>query len=185
MEATQITNLVRRMQTGDQDALSELYDGFADRIYTFLRHKVSTDQEAEDLLQDVFVKAWRGSKSLQLTDLNFSAWLYRIATNTANDHYRKVYRRPEVTTLDDAPEIAAPDDTSRAVEQSFISVQVREALDRLPASYKQVLELRFFQEYSIEETAHILGKSSLSTRVLQHRALRKLEQLYHHNEREQ
>jgi RNA polymerase sigma-70 factor (ECF subfamily) len=60
---------------------------------------------------------------------------------------------------------------------------VQAALEKLPPEYKQVLELRFMQELSIVETAKALGKSSVATRVLQHRAMKKLEYIFKNHER--
>lgn len=166
---------VSKAQKGDQQAFSLIYDHFVQQIFKFIRYKVQNRQEAEDLLQDVFVKAYKGLPALPLKDLNFQAWLYRVASNSINDHFRKIYRAPETLELDEKFDLA--DKTSLEHEMENISDMdtVREAFTKLPLLYKQVLELRFLQEFSVEETAKILKKSNLSVRLLQHRAIKKVK----------
>ncbi len=172
--------LVRASQTGDQEAFALLYDEFATKIYKFITFKISDTEQAEDLLQEVFIKAWRGCGSLDLHNLNFSAWLYTIAGNTVNDYFRKVYRRPQTVSLNEEIDIIATDDTSTQADNSINSDIVQKALSNLPTNYKQVLELRFIENFSVEETATILKKSNVTVRVLQYRALKKLEGLFKH-----
>jgi RNA polymerase sigma-70 factor (ECF subfamily) len=180
-QTSEIIQLVKKVQGGDEVAFSSLYDEFADRIYKFVRLKVSDAEQAEDLLQEIFVKAWQGCKKLDLNDLNFSAWLYRVASNTVNDHYRKVYRRPQTVELDPAYNLAGTDDTEKLTEDSFESEAMRKVVGDLPDNYKQIIELRYFQDFTVEETAQVLDKSSVTVRVLQHRAIKKLKQLFKEN----
>lgn len=182
MEKADIEKLVAEVQQGSEQAFASLYDEFADRIYKFISFKTSDPEHAEDLLQEVFVKAWHGCKKLELKDLNFSAWLYTVASNTVNDHFRKVYRRPQTVSLDPIFDTAADNDTSDLVNSSLDAVLLHKALSELPINYKQVLELRFIQELSVEETAKVLKKNSVSVRVLQHRAMKKLERIFKHHE---
>ncbi|QQS23099.1 sigma-70 family RNA polymerase sigma factor [bacterium] len=174
-----IIELVRQTQSGDQAAFSALYDEFAQRIYAFIRIKVSGNvEQAEDILQDVFLKAWKGCKSLDLKDLNFSAWLYKVATNTINDYYRKIYREPKAVSIDEARDIAGEDDPAANASRGLEKYIVRETVDKLPPHFKEVIELRFFQDFSVAETARILGRESITVRVWQHRAVKQLQKLY-------
>lgn len=178
MVDAELKKLIHKAALGDEEAFGHVYDAFADAIYRFIKFKVTEPEQAEDLLQDVFVKAWQGIPKLNLTDLNFSAWLYTVAGNTVNDYFRRMYRRPQTVSLSQDFEITSPHDTSRSTEAAINTNQVHAALEKLPPDYKQVLELRFIQEFSVEETARILHKTNVSTRVLQYRALKKLETIY-------
>lgn len=173
-----INELVRKTQTGDQAAFSALYDEFAQRIYAFIRIKVSATEQAEDILQEVFLKAWKGCKALTLEDLNFSAWLYKVASNTINDYYRKNYREPQTVSIEEAAEVAGQDDPAHNASRGFEKLLVRETVEQLPPHFKEVVELRFFQDFSVAETAKIMGKNSVTVRVWQHRAMKRLEQLF-------
>ncbi len=179
MEKTKILNLIKQVQGGDQSAFAELYDEFAQRLYAFIRIKVESDAEAEDILQEVFLKAWAGSKNLNLQNLNFSAWLYKVAGNTINDYYRRKYRQPSQVPLEEArqfasKEIGPEEKTSHGLERT----SVQRALAKLPQHYKEVIELRFFQDFTVTETANIMGKNSVTIRVWQFRALTRLKDLF-------
>lgn len=181
----EVIELVKKTQTGDQAAFSALYDEFAQRIYAFIRVKVSGTEQAEDILQEVFLKAWKGCKALTLEDLNFSAWLYKVASNTINDYYRKNYREPQTVSIEEAAEVAGQDDPANNAARGFEKLFVRETVDQLPPHFKEVVELRFFQDFSVAETAEIMGKNSVTVRVWQHRAVKQLEQLFKVSQRQE
>ena len=182
MDQDQILALVVKMKTGNQDAFSALYDEFVDRIYKFVRFKIQEQSTVEDILQEVFLKAWQGCKTLDVSDLNFSAWLYRIASNTVNDHYRKVYRRPQTDSLEEAMNLAGTDDSQKLASDGFDAKEIKQAMSKLPESYKQIIELRYFQDFSVEESSKILNKTNITIRVLQHRAIKALEKIFKNNE---
>lgn len=175
MQLMDINNLVSLAKQGDVQAFGQIYDEFVKRMFKFVRLKVQNQQEAEDLVQEVFVKAYKGLPSLKMENLNFSAWLYRVASNTVNDYFRKKYRTPEMTSIDESFDIT---DGYSLEEEAAINSDleiVRAALNNLPPQYKQVLELRFVQDLTLDETAAVLNKSNLSVRLAQFRALKKLK----------
>ena len=178
MDTEKINKLVEQVQSGDQAAFAALYDEFAQRLYAFIRIKVADTEKAEDILQDVFLKAWQGCRNLKIKDLNFSAWLYRVAANTINDFYRKTYREPKTVSIDEAKEIAGIDDPAADASRRLEKRVIEQTLDQLPPHYKEVIELRFLQDFSITDTAQILGRNSVTVRVWQHRAMKQLEQLF-------
>lgn len=178
MDTESIHNLVTKCGLGDEAAFSQLYDEYADRLYKYISFKTSSEIEAENLLQEVFLKVWQGCAKLPLENLNFTSWIYTIAHNTVNDYFRKVYRRPQTVSLDPELNIVSGEDTSKTTTAAYDKANLDQALARLPSEYKQVLELRFLQELSIAETAEVLGKNSVSVRVLQHRAVKQLQKIF-------
>lgn len=178
MELEDLNQLVKRAKAGDKDAFSLIYEEFAEKLWRFILLKVSDKRSAEEILQDVFIKIWQGLPNLKLAKLNFSAWVYKICANTVNDYYRKVYRRPEEVLLNYDILAETHENPVRDYEQLDSKEFVKKALSNLPTSFKQVLELRFLQEFSIKETAKIMSKSSTSVRVLQHRAFKKLSEIF-------
>jgi RNA polymerase sigma-70 factor (ECF subfamily) len=177
MDTEELRDIVERAQKGEKTAFGELYDMHANKIYRFISFKIPTREQAEDILQETFFKAWQALPKLKLEDLNFSAWLYRIARNLVNDFYRVAKRRPTPDNLDDYYDLASSTDTLEEVSTEFDINVMREAVKRLSAHYRQVLELRFIQELSIEETANIMGKTAIAVRITQHRAIKKLNLL--------
>lgn len=178
LDQNHILSLVKQVQAGDQAAFGTLYDEFAQRLYAFIRIKVSTSEEAEDILQEVFLKAWTGCRSLKLSNLNFSAWLYKVTANTINDYYRKKYREPKTVSIEESQEIADENHSADSASNGLAKSVINRTLAQLPAHYKEVIELRYFQEFSVAETAEIMGKNSVTIRVWQHRAIKRLEQLF-------
>jgi RNA polymerase sigma-70 factor, ECF subfamily len=177
-DTDRVLELVKKTQTGDQAAFAQLYDEFASRLFSFIRIKVSETTAAEDILQEVFLKAWRGCRSLDLNNLNFSAWLYQVTRNTINDYFRKKYRQGQIVPLEEAEQLASEDQLSDNESGGLPSRVVAQTLDQLPAHYKEVIELRFFQDFSVIDTARILGKNAITVRVWQHRALKQLQTLF-------
>lgn len=171
---TDINKLVILAKQGDTQAFSQIYDQFIKKIFKFVRLKIQNQQEAEDVVQETFVKAYKGLPRLSMENLNFSAWLYRIASNTVNDYFRKKYRTPEIMSIDEKFDLADSYSLDKEVTQNSDMETVLKGFVMLSPLYKQVLELRFIQDFSLNEVAKILNKSNLSVRLIQFRALKKL-----------
>jgi RNA polymerase sigma-70 factor (ECF subfamily) len=113
-----------------------------------------------------------------LEELNFSAWLFRVASNTINDHFRKIYREPNISELDEkAINVPSSDSPQKNLIRKDDKTQLQSAFSKLPENYREILELRFIQEFNLKETCEILGRNSVSVRVLQYRALSKLKNI--------
>jgi RNA polymerase sigma-70 factor (ECF subfamily) len=170
-----ITQLISKAKQGEAGAFGEIYDNFAQRIFKYVRIKVQNRQEAEDILQEIFIKAYKGLGSLSMENLNFSAWLYKVAGNTINDYFRKIYRRPEILSIDESFDLSDGKSLEKEIVEKSDLDTARKAFKKLPPLYKQVLELRFLQDMSLNEVAKILNKSNLSVRLVQYRALKKVK----------
>ncbi|MBI2941691.1 MAG: sigma-70 family RNA polymerase sigma factor [Chloroflexi bacterium] len=160
--------LVQRARTGDAPAFGKLYDLHLDRVYRYIYLRVSHAAEAEDLTEQVFLKAWESIGRYEDRGLPFAAWLFRLAHNLVVDHYRT--RRPSVD-LNETLDHQSDDDPAAEVETRFEAAEVRAALGALSPEHQQVLILRFIEELSHGEVAAMLAKTEGATRVLQHRAL--------------
>lgn len=171
-----IEPLIREAQKGSQKSFEQLYDLFADRIFRYIQIKINDLTQAEDLLQETFIKCWRCLHQFKVPG-NFQAWLYRIATNNINDYFRKLYRKPPALELNEEIEVQNSEDLNEQLSLKIETEQVKDALKLLPPKYAEVLELRFVQDFTIEETAGILKKTSLAIRVIQHRGLKKIREI--------
>lgn len=177
----EINEAVLKVKEGELEAFGYIYDSFAQRIFKYVRIKIQNRQEAEDILQEVFVKAYQAIPKLSMKDLNFAAWLYRVTSNTINDHFRKRYRSQEVLGLDDNLEIQNKQNTEAEYIVKSDFKTVRDAFAKLSPLYRQVLELRFVQEFSVSEVAVILCKSKAAVRIIQYRALKKTQKILSDN----
>src|SRR5512136_1892925 len=82
------SELVNQAKAGEAEAFGHLYEIYLDRIYRYIYFRVTDEQTAEDLISQVFTKAWENLDRYQPNGRPFIAWLYTIAHNTVIDHYR-------------------------------------------------------------------------------------------------
>ena len=145
--------LVRRVaQSGDEGALSELYDRYAGLIYAAGMRYLGDRSLAEDLVQEVFTAVWRGAAGFDPELASFATWMYRITRNRAMDVIRR--RRARVRTVGGAsqPDIREEDPTGE-LSRSF---DVASALSRLSPAHREVLTLAYY---------HGLSQSEISSRT--------------------
>jgi RNA polymerase sigma-70 factor, ECF subfamily len=165
--------MVRRSQSGDQDAFAHLYDAYIDRIHRYIYFRVTEEEVAEDITSQVFLKAWEKLDSYHPGQSPFIAWLYRIAHNTVIDHYRT---RKTLIALDEARpiEISQEAGIDEQLDFQIEAQQLREALKELTEEQQQVLILKFINGLSTPEIARQLGKQQGAVRATQMRALQGL-----------
>lgn len=162
--------LVERAKS-DPDAFGELYERHFDRIYAFALSRLLTRTEAEDATSEIFFKALRGIPRYRETELPFSAWLFRIATNVVIDRYRR--RRP-TSSLEDAHETLESTDIADAVLTRARMVALWAAVDTLPRQQRIALKLRYSADLSNSAIAGLMGKSTPAIKLLIHRGVRAL-----------
>ncbi|HSM55117.1 MAG TPA: sigma-70 family RNA polymerase sigma factor [Candidatus Sulfomarinibacteraceae bacterium] len=167
-------HLVEQAINGDGAAYGVLYERYLDAIYRFIYFRVGSGPEAEDLTEEVFVKAWEAIPDFTPdTEQSFSTWLYRIAHNLVIDYHRK--RRPQSWTSEQlALEESKNPSVEDAAHQRQDAALVAQAVQRLNEVEQQVIILRFVEGLSHSEIAEIIGKSEGASRIIQHRALSNL-----------
>lgn len=186
MKAEDLSVQIKRAQAGDSEAFAQIYDVYAQKLFRYIRLKVRSRQQAEDLLQEVFVKIWRGLPGYYADKGSFNSWAYRVAANTLNDFFRKTYRAPEALEISEEVEYEASfwqtesRSEGKLLDLEFAVDKLKQTLAVLPDDYRRVLECRFLQDLTVEETAKILNRSSVAVRILQHRALKRLKNLNQH-----
>jgi RNA polymerase sigma-70 factor (ECF subfamily) len=148
---------------------AKMYDTYADDIFRYLLVHVHDKHTAEDLTADTFMKGWKAIDKFDFAQPR--PWLYTIARNVLNDHWRK--KQP---ILVDEPEEQVSDvNVEEIVEKVLVRERVVNAVSSLPEMMRSVVTLRFLLQYSARKTADSLGMTEVNVRVLQHRALKKLK----------
>ena len=145
--------LVIRAKRGDDKAFEEIVREFERPMFYYVRRLVETDEDAWDIVQEIWIKAFRGIGSLRETK-RFHVWLYRIAHCTAMGHHRAAYRNQAV--VDEAFDTEVPIEAD-SVPNPDEAERVHVALDRLDPDFREVLTLRFLEDLSVEETAEVMG----------------------------
>lgn len=169
-------SIVLMAQQGDHRAFTDLYNHYFPQIYAFIMRRCGHQQLTEDITSQVFLKAYKNLADYKPRGYTFGAWLYRIASNTLMDHYRKASTRSEQTT-DVLPERA---DESRLAHEELVSTQNKEELlalvETLPEKDKRIISLKFFAELSVTEIAKVVSLSPNAVSVRIYRALEKLRE---------
>ncbi len=163
-------DLTERVRRRNEDACTELYQRYYQRIHQYLVHRLNGDiHEAEDLAAEVFARAFAKIEDYQVGSAPFASWLFRIAHNQLIDHLRRRQRRPTVAleAFQEVEQIpAAPDP-----DYGLVRGELGRALAHLTKEQRHVLLLRFFQGLSTFETAEAVGKSEDAAKKLQARGL--------------
>ncbi len=182
---------IEALQRGDRDEFARMVDVFSGPLYRLALKMLGSPQDAEDVLQNTFIKALQNLKTFEGRS-SLSTWLYRIAVNEALMLLRK--QKPEVSLTDTLPEDSEDTDYAPVEftdwcclpEEEFLTTESRQALDtsirRLPETLRVVFLLRDIEGLSIQETSEALGltETAVKTRLLRARLrLRELLSVYY------
>ena len=158
--------LVDRAKEGDAAAFGEIFDRFQPEIVRYLAHRTGNIDTAEDLAQQVFLKAWQAIPRFEHRGAPFKSWLYRMAHNQMVDHFRT--SRP--TTALEGVDVPAAATAEGELLTGETNERLRAALDRLSDDHREVLTLRFLMEKSAREIGEIMDRKEVTVRGLQMRA---------------
>lgn len=172
-EDDQIDALLERTRRGDREALGVLYSRFSGDIYRYLCRRAGDAELAADLTAEVFARVIQAIDDNRAWRQSFTGWLYRIARNLLIDHMRAVRRRPQCRL---PANLACWRDTAidEQGDRQLMAREVRAAVDTLKPEYAAVLHLRFAEDLSQMEIGRRLGKTEVTVKVTQHRALKAL-----------
>jgi RNA polymerase sigma-70 factor, ECF subfamily len=166
-------NLLARAQAGDITAFEQLSSGYADRLYMLLLRLLGDRGEAEDVAQEVMLRAWQGISRFRGQSSYFT-WLYRIAVNEANRALERRSRRPPGVPIgpDELQLPASPaGDPSRQAENNELRQALSRALADLPPPLRTAIVLRDVEGLSTQEAAEIagIGQAAFKSRLHQAR----------------
>jgi RNA polymerase sigma-70 factor (ECF subfamily) len=176
-------NWVALAKTGDRGAMRELYECNRSRIFSLAFRYTGNTADAEDILQDSFIKAFASLQKCQL-DKNsyFASWLYRIAINCSMDHFRRRRGVGDPLALDDCPAAAAVEDPGTPEDEyarDEVRCLVRRGLENLTRRRRMIVVLRHYQQLKIGEIAAAMGCSEGSIKKQLFQALRQLRKELH------
>jgi RNA polymerase sigma-70 factor (ECF subfamily) len=171
-DQSEVIKLVDKAADGNFDAFGDLYSIYLDRIYRYIYYHVKDRMMAEDITEEVFVKAWKAIRSCKGRGRTFSSWIYRIAhnhmINTQRNNNRSISMAME--------NLVTESDRRQEVDSTAGKYELTEMLDELPLNQKQVIILKFLEGMSNSEIAKIMNKSEGAIRILQMRGLSSLRQ---------
>lgn len=168
--------IIEACRHGDRRAFNELVRGNQQRVYRVVRRIVQDPDDAMDITQDVFVRAYQGLDGFRGGSKIFT-WLYRIAVNLSINHVksgrvRRFFRfdREDDEYVDHAPGI------HEGLEREEIRRSIERAIAALPAKQRAVFVLRYYEELPYEDIAGMLGTSVGGLKANYHHAMKKIEE---------
>ena len=172
--------LVERARGGDTSAFGVLVERHQSRIYATLVKLTGDPDQALDLSQDAFIRAWEQLSSFEGRSA-FTTWLYRIAVRLAYDEIKRGRRTSSLESAADAADPSpGPEDQ---VESESVAVDLRRRIEKLPPLQRAVVVMRAYDELPYREIAEVLGTTENSARVSFHHAITRLRGEYVENTR--
>ena len=168
--------VVQSAKTGDDRAFEQIYEEYFDKVYRYIYVRVGNPPDAEDLTEEVFLKALKSIGSFQWRGVSIAAWLFRIAHNVVVDHLRRISKRQTTPIEDNVPSVG-PSPHDKAVINMTMA-RLKKALTRLTQAQQQVLSMRLAADLSIAETAKVLGKTEGAVKASQHSALVAIRRIF-------
>ena len=173
--------LVTLAQNGDHTAFHRLADRYQPEIFRMMYYRTRSRMDAEDLTQDVFLRAYKQIGRIESPAL-FRSWLYRIAVNRVKDFYRRQRIKSLVGWVSMDEEgfreseemVVAPDAEERLDRRDFWN-RVEGLLERLSKKEREAFLLRFFDQLSIQEMTTAMGKNESTVKTHLYRALNKIK----------
>ena len=168
--------LIRQAQQGDTAAFEALVNQHAQLVYNLALRTVSNAQEAEDIAQEAFVRAWQALPNFRAKS-KFSTWLYRIVTNLCYNRLPRIKQELLAVDPDEQLDLEAGEtavETQLLTEE--IKVELHKAIDDLPESYRLLITLRHLQGMSYDEIATVTEMPLGSVKTGIFRARRQLRQ---------
>ncbi len=170
-------SVIQRVLLGEQSAYAILVDRYQSYVFTLIMRYVNNREVAEELAQDVFVKAYRCLSDFR-GNSKFSTWLYTIVHTTCLSHKRK--KDSNMVLVDEEtmltlPGVYSTDNTAHMTEQRLTKKLLANALQQLPEDDARIITLHYLAEQSVEETGIIMGLTVSNVKVRLMRARHKLK----------
>ena len=161
-------------------AFNLLVRKYQQKAYWHIRKMVIDHEDANDLTQETFIKAWKGLSGFR-EDAQLYTWLYRIATNECLNFLNKKKRRFFLPIVDVQAELTAKLDTDDLISGDEIQLKLQKALLTLPDKQRLVFNMKYFDEMKYEEISAVLGTSVGALKASYHLAVKKIEDFLNHH----
>ncbi|MDE5608340.1 MAG: RNA polymerase sigma factor [Muribaculaceae bacterium] len=178
-EEPQLIERLREPSTCRQ-AFNEVIRLYSEPLYWQIRRLVNSHEDANDLLQNTFLKAWQSLDNFR-GDAKLSTWLYKIAINESLTHLEREKKRSGVSLDDEASSLVHAIEADEWVDGDELSLKLRKAVAQLPEKQRIVFNMKYFDDMKYEEMSEILGTSVGALKSSYHFAVKKIEQYLEEN----
>lgn len=159
-----------------REGFEALVHQYSERLYWKIRNIVITHDDADDVLQNTFMKAWQALDSFQGKS-SLSTWLYRIAVNEALDHLRR--KRAETTSMEESASVANRLLADNYFDGDKTQALLQEAVAKLPDVQRTVFTMKYFDDMKYSEISEILGTTEGALKASYHLAVKKITEYLH------
>lgn len=160
-----------------REAFGEVIRRWSEPLYWQIRRMVQSHDDANDLLQNVFMKAWTSLDSFR-GDARLSTWLYKIAINEAITHLDKERKRLNLSLDDEEAQLLHAIESDTDIDGDKLVLELRKAIASLPEKQRLVFNMRYYDEMPYEQMSEILGTSVGALKSSYHIAVKKIEQYF-------
>lgn len=174
-EDPQLIEQLRQPQTVRR-AFNEVISRYSEPLYWQIRRMVQSHDDASDLLQNTFLKAWQSIENFR-GDAKLSTWLYKIAINESITFLAQERRRQNISLDDQAASLAAIIEADTNIDGDRLALRLRQAIASLPEKQRLVFNMKYYDDLKYEEISQILGTSVGALKASYHLAVKKIEQI--------
>ncbi len=157
-----------------EEGFTLLVKKYQNRLYWHIRRLVIEHEDADDVLQNTFLKAWQGLAKFR-QESQLYTWLYRVATNEALSFMKKTQRSRSVPFEEGGAGLSKLVEQSAGISGDEISLKLQKAILMLPAKQRLVFNMKYFDEMKYEEISAVLGTSVGALKASYHHAVKKIE----------
>jgi RNA polymerase sigma-70 factor (ECF subfamily) len=169
--------IIKSVRNGNSTDYSIIIDRYKNKAFSLLKRMLKNNMEAEEVLQDCFLKAFRGLDSFK-GESKFSTWFYRIVYNTALTRISQKKRKieNEMNSIDEYITLQSKNDYNES-ERKDLSEFINKLVEQLPSKYSSVLNLFYLEGMSCEEISEVMDTSVANVKVLLHRSRNALKDI--------
>jgi RNA polymerase sigma factor (sigma-70 family) len=179
VEDKELLDKIRNKETRNY-GFNLLVRAYQERIYWHIRKMVIDHDDADDIVQEVFIKVWKGLDKFR-EDSQIYTWIYKIATNECLTHLAKKKKRFFLPIGDVEAELARKIDNSTNISGEEVQIKLQKALLKLPDKQRLVFNMKYFDEMKYEEISKITDTSVGALKASYHHAVKKIEKIINPN----
>ncbi|MDE5785350.1 MAG: RNA polymerase sigma factor [Duncaniella sp.] len=176
MEEKELVEKLRRPETC-REAFGEMIRLYTEPLYRQVRRIVQSHDDADDVLQNVFMKAWQNIENFR-GEARLGTWLHKIAINESMTFLERERKHAGISLDDEESFIVNLIEADRNIDGEQLAVLLRKAVATLPEKQRLVFNMRYFDEMKYEDISAILGTSEGALKTSYHLAVKKIEQFF-------
>lgn len=177
------TDLIERLRSPEscREAFNEVIRQYSEPLYWQIRRMVENHDDANDILQNTFLKAWQSVEGFR-GDAKLSTWLYKIALNESITFLARERKRLHISIDDEESHLVNLIESDEYVDGDELALKLRKAISTLPEKQRLVFNMKYFDEMKYEQMSEILGTSVGALKASYHLAVKKIEQYFAAND---